>query len=520
MPSHDSQEPPPGQDDRSGLPQGNWQGGYFLGEGGQGAVHYWVNVDSNQKIIDRVVIKDEWSSDPLEEPEIYQGIYGGLVRKGMDMSDALGGKSIVVPFYKEAYIQGLLTPENTTVQSNTVRLRGYRRGNQPDPHAATTFKKRVHWRLYMEHLYAGDLHDLIYWHAVRQWPIPEPFIWWTMKCLASALKQMEDLSRARKNAREDQDETIVLLDMKPSNIFLDGAGGPEFKVYPRPVIGDFGSAHLTYGDEVANRTKKLDIFFTPGFAAPEFNIKEYHPEKIDAEGMDVDMTEAEDSEYNEDDDEDVEYHEVITAPLDSWSNVWQLGRTIECMMRLETSPDDREYRDVSARESAIKTHPRHFQAVPMFRYSDKLVNLFEPEHRPLPEELLSAINEDSPPHIHGMDVWGNEDWIAERYRELGIVTDDRRKAMKASIYKRAQAGRLWFLHDFNNPYLAQRYRDLDLDLPPQCRLAWMPQKFRNRIGQKLGAEEPELADDPGNKRPRTDEAVTMTAPLIKKPRMV
>ncbi|CAD0106563.1 unnamed protein product [Aureobasidium uvarum] len=519
MPPHSSQSgPPPGRNDKSGLPEGDWQGGYFLGQGGQGAVHYWVKADANQKIIDRVVIKDEWSWDSLEEPEIYKGIYGGLVRKGMDMSDALGGESIEVPFYKEAYIQGLLTPESLAIQSNTVRLRGYRRGDAPEPHPVKGYWKCVHWRLYMEHLYAGDLHQLISWHAARKKLIPEPFIWWTMKCLASALKQMEDLSRARVNAREEQDETIVLLDMKPGNIFLDGAGGPEFKVYPRPVIGDLGSAHLTYADQTANRSKRLPIYCTPGFTAPEFDMKHACPrprvekpedgddeEEADDDAMDVDM-----------DDEDFEYEETVNASLDSWSNVWQLGKTIEAMMRLETRPNDRDYEDPDARESDIKSHPPRFAAAPEFCYSVELLELvrscqeFDPECRPAPEDILYAIDMDSPPHIHGIDTWGSEDWVAEQYKNLGILTDDRKREIKANIFKRARAGKLWFLHDFEDRYLAEQYQDLDLDLPRQCELAWAPQRFRNRIGQRLGAEEPELAEEPDNKRPRTDEAITVT----------
>ncbi|CAD0082216.1 unnamed protein product [Aureobasidium vineae] len=445
----------------------------------------------------------------------------------MDLSDALGGKSIKVPFYKEAYIQGLLTPESPATQSNTVRLRGYRRGNQPDPRPETSFKKRVHWRLYMEYLYAGDLHQLIYYHTIRRKPSPEPFIWWTMKCLASALKQMEDLSRARSNAHPEQDETIVMLDMKPCNIFLDGAGGPEFEVYPRPVIGDFGSAHLTYADQVANRAKRLMILCTPGFTAPEFHVKDPRPrvkkpddnddeEEADNENKDVEMDDAELLEYNEMDDEDVENEEAVNASLDSWSNVWQLGKTIEAMMRLETRPNDRDYEDPDARQSKIKTHPPRFKAAPEFCYSAELLELiwgcqvFEPECRPAPEDILYAIDMDAPPHIHGMDVWGSEDWVAEQCKNLGTLTDHQKRGMKANIFKRAQASKLWFLHDFKDCYLAEQYQDLDLDLPPQCELTWMPQKFRNRICQKLGAEEPELAEEPNNKRPRTDEAITVT----------
>lgn len=368
--NHES-EKPPGDNDRSGLPDGDWQGNHFLGRGGQGAVHYWVKVDSNQRIIDRVAIKDSWDTESLWEPLIYKGIHDELVRKGMSLSDALERNSKKVPFYKEAYIQGLLTPGSRTTKSDTVRLRGYRRGDVKNPYQKTTYEESTHWRLYMDHLYAGDLYDLVNYYAIKGKPIPEPFIWWVMKCLASALVQLEDSSRARPHARKENDETVVLVDMKPSNIFLDATRGDEFIVYPRPVIGDFGSAHLTYKDEPSNVSNRLSIIWSWEFLAPEL-AEPYtvNDEKMDDRDRDEDIADYEEMDYSRrpEDEEmnDIDEGSTKAAGLYSWTNVWQLGKTIESMMRIETHPADRDWKDPKDRESRIKVDPPYHKADPNF----------------------------------------------------------------------------------------------------------------------------------------------------------
>ncbi|KAG9598188.1 hypothetical protein KCU77_g4554, partial [Aureobasidium melanogenum] len=392
----------------------------------------------------------------------------------------------------------------------------------------------------MDHLYAGDLYSLISYYAAKGKPIPEPFIWWVMKCLASALVQMEDSSRARSHARKENDETVVLVDMKPSNIFLDATRGDEFVVYPRPVIGDFGSAHLTYKEEPTNVANRLSITWTRGFLAPELDKPDTpNEEKIDNTDRDEDMTDHrmnysgydKDEEMNDIDQDDAK----PTWPvLYSWTNVWQLGKTIESMMRIETHPKDRNWKDPKDRESRIEVDPPHHKAEPDFLYSEDLVDIvfqcqrFDPKSRPTPGDLLDMVKSFAPFYTLQMDIWGTETWVAQQYEDMGILTDDHRRAMKASIKKRADAGKLWFLHDFEDQNLAKLYRDLDLDIPPDCELIWRPQRFRYRIGQIFGAEEPQLVetledlDTPerskNNKRPRTDEAITMT-PSRKKRRI-
>lgn len=559
------------------------------------------------------------------------------------MSDAIFGGSSRIPFYKEAYVQGLLTPGSRLTQTNTLRMRGYRRGNGDDPKGTAG---SIHWRIYMDHCYAGDLWDFIEDYKEMGNPIPEPFIWWTMERLASALVQMETCARARSHARKQQDENTVLLDMKPPNILIDAAGQSErYPVYPQLEVSDFGSAHITYRDDLENIFNNLAIVFTRGFLAPEldrpYNPKKdeeiydededdgdeltdneytlkggpsdhhslgalggYEVEKIadgDGDGKSSDHHESDDSVFVEDEKTHFEYPDVedydmmdvyesvghdkmhfgdeeeeageeeddrgdeasykedrgeedekadgdegdegedgedgdeengegdgedeeeeFTA-LDSWTNVWQLGHTIEVMMRLDDLPDCNWGDSTVDRESQIKSIPPRHRANPGFSYSEALTDIiwqcqqFDPEARPTPDNLLSMIKAVAPFHNHGMDLWGTENWVAEQYEDMGTLTEDHKKFMKQSIKQRADAEYLWFLQDFEDQNLAAQYRELDLDVPPEGELEWQPGKFRHRLGQMFRAEESEAEPESGssegskrNKRPESDEAITVT----------
>jgi serine/threonine protein kinase len=386
----------------------------------------------------------------------------------------------------------------------------------------------------MDHCYAGDLYDFIDHYEEIGKPIPEPFIWWTMECLASALVQMETCARARSHAREQKDETIVMVDMKPKNIFLDAAGySKRYHIYPRPKVGDFGSAHLTHKQDPANVFCKLEVLWSRGFLAPELS-RPYHSgdekEAIDG-GDDENEDEDEDMDDAEPIEDDVETHveeQEEHLPLYSWTIVWQLGRTIECMMRLRYPRDRNWDNNMIDLNSQIKVDPPRHGAQPNFPYSEDLIDIVwqcgqhDDESRPTPSDLLDMIKSTSPQHVHRMDFWGTEAWVAEQYEDMDTLTEDRKKFMKASIKERAGAGKLWFLNDFENQNLAAQYRELDLDPAQGCELTWKPNVFRNRIGQILGAEdsepEPESPGRMNNKRPRTDEAITMTH-CHKKPRI-
>ena len=156
----------PGGDDASGLPQigGTWKGGCFIGRGGSGTIHYWVNVDENDKIRDTMVIKDLWEFASTVEPEAYQGIYKDLVNKGMDFGVSASGKAGEATsderFFGEAYLQGMMTDPNNRSSATSVPLRGFKRGGKdkvfPQPDGRPPIIK-THWRLYLDLFHAGDL---------------------------------------------------------------------------------------------------------------------------------------------------------------------------------------------------------------------------------------------------------------------------------------------------------------------------------------------------------------------------
>ena len=250
----------PGKADKSGLPEGTWRGGYFLGKGGDGTLHYWIKVDENQKLVDRMVIKDLWSRESTNEPSAYQGIYDDLVRKGMDFGVAASRKAGEAQpeerFFKEAYLQGLFTDPSGSSAVYTVSLRGYKKGHLPDE------EKGAHWRVYMDLLHAGDLSGLVesQYETNEQGfdisvPLPEAFLWWTFSCIANALVQMDNRIKTRSGARSEGDEVLVMIDMKPQNILLDAVRGNEYPIYEashgrlwfRPYHSQDGSEELLSG---------------------------------------------------------------------------------------------------------------------------------------------------------------------------------------------------------------------------------------------------------------------------------
>lgn len=468
----------PGRDDKSGLPEGTWIGGYFLGEGGDGTVHYWVKVDENRKMVDRMVIKDLWSHEGTNEPSAYQGIYDDLVRKGMDFGVAASGIAGEAQpeerFFKEAYLQGFLTDPSGSSPVYTVPLRGYKKGHLSNE------TKGAHWRMYMDLLHAGDLSRLV--ESQYEWNeqgqkipvlLPEAFLWWTFSCIANALVQMDNRIKTRSGARSEGDEVLVMIDLKPDNIFLDAVRGNEYPIYPKPLMADFGSAHITHKTDPKNfcpdeeslnsasvKDEPLIERATIGYWAPEMGRP----------------------------------RQGIKEPLHSWTNVWQAGRVMESLMTRqqvfrEDDWGDDEWRD-EPRDSEIKDYPPRDNWHPNFRYSDELIEIvwrcqrFDPKLRPTPTELLAYIQQHAPSHTHGMERWGNAEWVAEQeiVREAMLETNPE---MSEGFSARMKARDLTFLNEFPDQDLAERYAKLDMDLPEGCGLAYYGKRNPAPIGSNV-----------------------------------
>ena len=477
-----------GGNDASGLPQngGTWKGGCFIGKGGNGWIHYWVNVDENDKVRDTMVIKDLWYAASTVEPETYRGIYEDLVRKGMDFGIAASGKSgeatVDERFFREAYLQALMTDPDNRASATTVPLRGFKKG---DRHKVVYDKKgnkipEIHWRLYMDLFYAGDLEKIITHHIGgkdrKGIPITEPFIWWVFTCIANALIQMDSMVQNRTGARAEKDETLVFIDMKALNMLLDATRGNQYPVYPKPLLSDFGSAYILHKEDPSQNSFACGA--TGGYFAPEMIKKD----KFDGS-----------------------WSQGLKKPLHSWTNVWQAGRTIESMMQLRPFVrDDHNY--IGVEDCPIKDKdPPRFEAFPNFRYSDDLIDLVwrcqraQPEQRPTPTKLLELIKQRAPKHSRGMDTWGNEEWVAQREaasrpwtrpHSVGI------SPLSVSTIIREQAGKLDFLDEYPDKNLANRYRHLDVDLPEGCALVYSGGRNTNKVGDLAFVPPPKQESDP------------------------
>ncbi|KAK5999495.1 hypothetical protein QM012_005348 [Aureobasidium pullulans] len=467
-----------GEDDCSSLPQEHtWLGGVQIGEGGFGTIHCWLKVDQNQNVIDRMVIKDPHCSDDTKEPPAYRGIYEELVRKGMDFGinpDRPGHATIDERFFREAYLQGLMTDNSRPFSAATVSLRGFKKGHLDNITSKLdgSQKLKTHWRIYMDLLHAGDLKNLIERHIAgkngRKDPIPEPYIWCVFTCIAEALVQLESAVQARPNARQQQDEVIALMDMKPPNILLQDKRGDRYPVYPKPLLSDLGAAHVLYKeDPLQNRDVRGHYFHgaTSGFFAPEM---------------------WKDTNYG--------WERGIDKPVYSWTNIWQAGRTIECMMRLRVKLDHEKYSLVCDDNSRIKEDPPRIEGFPEFRYSDDLIDLvwrcqrFEPEQRPTPTQLLELIRSRAPKHNRGMDEWGNATWIEKRE-----AASSQPKTYSEVLVSSASSN-LDFLDGYP-PDLAKRYRQLNVSLPMGWDLAFYGYKDPARLNTRARIP-PRKPEDP------------------------
>ena len=285
---------------------------------------------------------------------------------------------------------------------------------------------------------------------------------------------MDSRVQNRTGARAEKDETIVFLDMKADNMLLEATRGKQYPVYPKPLLSDFGSARILHREDPSQRSFACPA--TRGYFAPEM-IKE--------------------------DQYDKSWHYGLDKPLHSWTNVWQAGRTIESMMQLRHFVrDDHDFDVIADCPIKDKGAPK-FDLFPCFKYSDDLIDLVwrcqraQPEQRPTPIELLKLIEERAPRNSRGMDTWGNEDWV----KQHEDATRDYYKGpphgvppLSHSTILRGQAGKLDFLDDYPDKNLANRYRQLDVDLPEGCALIYSGARNTNKVGDIVDL--PEQDNDP------------------------
>ena len=132
--------------------------------------------------------------------------------------------------------------------------------------------------LFIKYCDLGDLDNVIIRYDQRREMIPESFIWHVFACMARALALCHfganDFGSEPPQADFDY---IIHNDIKPKNIFF--YSHPE-RVYPVPVLGDFGGA-LTKAQVYRRRRgdKSVLVVYTPGFDAPD--QKSFMSPKVD-----------------------------------------------------------------------------------------------------------------------------------------------------------------------------------------------------------------------------------------------
>lgn len=378
------------------LPNTRWVGGYAVGSGSYGLATLWVLVDnSTLRAVTHVVIKDAFEGvwEPTAEKDIYTNIYLQLRNKGLDFgadpTNPIGRAAPDRRFLKEAYLQGLMTVPDVNEEMYCAQLYGYARKLLERPYS----ERHNHWRLYMPLYDYGDLQKLIDAHVYKTVAIPEPFIWHTLICLMKAAVQLEEQARLRPH-RSDSD-VIVVFDMKPGNILLaqpDRAS--TFPIYPRPHVADLGGGALTNQTDPRNVQNRMNIVHSPGYLAPEMSR---HMDPIILRG--------------------------------TCTNVWQIGRVIEMMMKLlpETWDDiDYSFRP-GVKPEALEPEIINYNywlpaqqnySIQLKQIVARCLCLFAAD-RLTPQDVLAWIDEARADGCHdvffkGMETFGDDAWFLEQ----------------------------------------------------------------------------------------------------------
>ncbi|KAH0198053.1 DUF1365-domain-containing protein, partial [Aureobasidium melanogenum] len=302
-----------------------------LGDGGLGVVHLWCCVDANNRVIDRVIVKnvfpgtEAWAlpsmwrdgdigGEPREamiSNEVYDQLEAANAGDGQFVTRCLGYGNLHDPFRYDAdgRIMSYLDPP----LGDPDILGGPPRQRNPLSGKPITYRIPS-YKLYFEYCPHGDLHTQIMaqreekrsyrvskaktlgghprrkLQVVRDVPFHEGFIWRMFEALAKCAVAME-----RAN--------VLHGDLCPTNIFLGASDPNRFKIWPIPKLSDFGSS------------RHIDFMTRNRFGTWE-------------EAMQVSFTPPELARPNGE-------YEVPGLKVTHKTNVWQIGMVIACMMRLD-----------------------------------------------------------------------------------------------------------------------------------------------------------------------------------------
>ncbi|KAG9846405.1 kinase-like protein, partial [Aureobasidium melanogenum] len=264
-----------------------------LGDGGLGVVHLWCCIDANNRVIDRVIVKNVFpGTEAWALPSMWRdGRIGGEPREAMISNEVydqletanagdgqfvtrqrnpLSGKPITyrIPSYKLYFEYCPHGDLHTQIMAQTQEKRRYRVSKAKTPGGHPQRKSQV----------------------IRDVPFHEGFIWRMFEALAKCAVAME-----RAN--------VLHGDLCPTNIFLGASDPNRFKIWPIPKLSDFGSSrHIDF--MTRNRFQDWEEAMQVSFAPPEL---------ARPNGQ----------------------YEVPGLKVTHKTNVWQIGMVIACMMRLD-----------------------------------------------------------------------------------------------------------------------------------------------------------------------------------------
>jgi serine/threonine protein kinase len=344
-----------------------WKYEKKLGAGSEGTVHLWSRLDTNQKIVERMVIKN------------LQTVDSHIIQEGPAKGQLL-----------QVYIQQKLVPNGSgSTEVYTVPTLAARKLDRYDDA----------WRTYHPYYSMGSFDHLVHVNTRnrRSRFLPEPFIWLTLHRLMSAAVAMDQ----RLQTTPGEGPCVIHNDIKSENIFLGHPGSlgrdEDYIMYPPAYLGDFGMSYLTSDDE----SWRHKIRGTVGWCAPELDRGDNPYALSDTARYDV-------------------------APT-SKTNVWQIGYCILRAMEggiVAPVPGnhDLKYRN----ENRTRATPVGAAAV----YSAELIQVvescvsFELEDRPSPQAALALIEQHMPQYADGMDRWGTLSWVKAEHAKTEDAEDE------------------------------------------------------------------------------------------------
>lgn len=209
-----------------------------------------------------------------------------------------------------------------------------------------------------------------------------------------AAVQLEERARSRPNNTDS--DVIVVFDMKPGNILLAPPDTTKsFPIYPRPHLADLGGGNLTNKDDFENKIHSQHFAYTPGYMAPQMVKPSVGSQALLP-------------------------NSVLRGTC---TNVWQIGRVLEQMMKLRGGFPNIDYQPGRKEVDMIPQIIGWQGELPGQNYSMNLRRMvnrclqFAPHKRPSPQNFLNYIDNPGHPLFQGMDTFGSDAWFQDQQQK-------------------------------------------------------------------------------------------------------